>query len=434
MFRKNLICAFALIISQSVIGQSTCPSGGVVYDGVCFPQGAVSFADQSVSYTVGYHASGNPIINAKDPDSALGAPDYGNISPDACFNSDTSTTPANTCEFTSLGPGGTIIVQFNDNFLTGSGDDRLDLWIFEIGVGVEDSDIQIREKGTNIWYPIGTIAGSTAGVDIDEYFTGGAVGREFDQVSIQDVAIAQPDSGPSTGADIDAVGAITSIPASVCALELVTDAVVVPGVPVPPSGHPGVSGCTELRATTDYSRPISLTFEYTGGGCGASSSGQSGPGQGEATCTSSISGAGNPVYVEAESGRRHPKHVLDGFVITKLDGTEFNGPFAVGEQFMVTLRQMPLPADTTFDSQTLVRICDHPSGICNHEGYTESNTFHTTCGVPMEAGDVYGSLTLIRMNAEPGTGGGGSGTTDLVRYSFDVTNNGDSVSDLSVCF
>jgi hypothetical protein len=112
----------------------------------------------------------------------------------------------------TLGAGGSITLQFLDNALTGSGNANLDLWIFEVGPDVEDTEVEISKDGVN-WLAVGKVFGATAGIDIDKF--GGAPGDLYFFVRLTDVASEGQTSGPSHGADIDAVGAITTIPLQV---------------------------------------------------------------------------------------------------------------------------------------------------------------------------------------------------------------------------
>lgn len=165
--------------------------------GVEFPEGEISFADVVIQYTQGY--GGVTAANA-EASNALGVPDY--VSGGAC-----SGTPSD-CPFVSLGVGGSLILQFTDNLLTGSDDDGLDLWIFEVGPDVEDTLVDVSTDGIN-WNPVGSVFGSTSGIDLDAYGFGS--GSMFSYVRLTDVITEGATSGASVGADIDAVGAISTV-------------------------------------------------------------------------------------------------------------------------------------------------------------------------------------------------------------------------------
>ena len=164
------------------------------FDGVEFPDGSASFADAVVSYQVG---SGSVSDYAQVPEAALGAPLYhlyGNYDD----NGDIT--------YVSLGEGGTLVLKFTDNSLTTSGDDSMDLWIFEVGPAVEATLVSISKDGAN-WIDVGRVEGSVSGIDIDAYTQNGVVAGEFySYVRLTDVASDRA----TDGADIDAVGAISS--------------------------------------------------------------------------------------------------------------------------------------------------------------------------------------------------------------------------------
>lgn len=109
----------------------------------------------------------------------------------------------------SLGDGGSIALQFIDNKPTGNGNTSFDLWIFEVVPDVEDTFVDISKDGLS-WNSVGKVFGSTAGIDIDFY--GFGIADEFGFIRLTD----DPDEGEqgsasnSVGADIDAVGAIST--------------------------------------------------------------------------------------------------------------------------------------------------------------------------------------------------------------------------------
>ena len=166
-----------------------CPyAEAIEYGGVDFPCGDISFADAVVSYEPDF--SGGPVPDPKfqDPLKATGVPDHETV--------EISNVP--------LGIGGRITLQFVDNYLTGSGDDKPDLWIFEIGGSVEETYVEISNDGDN-WHSVGKALGSTSGVNIDAYGFGN--GDLFSFVRLTDDPDQGDRAGPTVGADIDAVGA-----------------------------------------------------------------------------------------------------------------------------------------------------------------------------------------------------------------------------------
>lgn len=183
----------------------------VTYDGIDFPQGNVSFADKVISYDPDYSGGNEPFdSNYTDPDSALGAPDY---------DSPTGSV--------SLGSGGLLQLLFTDNALTNSGNSDNDLHIFEIGPDVEDTFVAIRPTAdtfnllsptyspdANGFFSVGSVTGATSSIDIDSLFSGFDPGAlMFDAVQlIDDPNEGDRGANSTVGADIDAVGAISSAP------------------------------------------------------------------------------------------------------------------------------------------------------------------------------------------------------------------------------
>lgn len=166
------------------------------FAGVEFPHGQKSFADAVVSY----NNLGQPDPDWSKPDQALGTP---------CSSTNfTGIDERKGCGAVSLGSGGTITLQFKDNYLTGSGDNKDDLWIFEVGRSLEDTFVEISKDGQT-WFSVGKVTGSTQGIDIDASGFGKA--DKFSFVRLTD----DPNEGEidmkDVGADIDAVGAISSI-------------------------------------------------------------------------------------------------------------------------------------------------------------------------------------------------------------------------------
>jgi hypothetical protein len=100
----------------------TAQAQAILFNGIEFSEGAVSFADVIVDYT-----EGTGVSDAHDnPLGAIGVPDLG--------SDDT---------WVALGSGGSLTVQFTDNSLTTSGDASLDLWVFEIGNAIEPANVDI---------------------------------------------------------------------------------------------------------------------------------------------------------------------------------------------------------------------------------------------------------------------------------------------------
>jgi hypothetical protein len=173
---------------------------GNVQGGTDFPQGALSFADALVDYTPGLVGS-NPTIPHRDGTNAVGLPDY--------LVAVVTDCPSQAeCEYATLGDGGSVTLRFIDNALTGSDDAAFDLWVFEIGGDVEDTFVEISTNGV-AWTSVGKVFGSTAGIDIDAF--GFGTGDQFRFVRLTDDTDEGQQDGTTVGADIDAVGAISTI-------------------------------------------------------------------------------------------------------------------------------------------------------------------------------------------------------------------------------
>jgi len=170
--------------------------------GVEFPQGAVSFADAVVAYEPGFGGGSLPSAANSEPSNALGVPEVpGSTSIGACGG-----LPAD-CPFVSLASGGRLTLRFVDNVLTGSDSAALDLWIFEVGPDIEDTFVEVSADGVT-WTAVGKVFGSTGGIDIDAFGFTSADALAF--VRLRDDPAEGGASGASAGADIDAVGAITT--------------------------------------------------------------------------------------------------------------------------------------------------------------------------------------------------------------------------------
>jgi len=166
--------------------------------GTDFPQGAVSFADSVIDYSPGLVGS-NPTTPHQGAFNALNVPDYAG-------NNSCASQAA--CSFVSLGDGGSITLRFLDNFLTGSDNNDLDIWVFEVGPDIEDTFIEISADGVS-WFAVGSVFGSTAGIDIDAF--GFDSTDLFSYIRLTDDTNEGGQNGATVGADIDAVGAITTV-------------------------------------------------------------------------------------------------------------------------------------------------------------------------------------------------------------------------------
>jgi outer membrane protein OmpA-like peptidoglycan-associated protein len=143
-----------------------------------------AFADEVIAYEPGIPA---PIPEAEDPTAALGPPDY-------------EVERWHKPRAVTLGNGGSITLGFSHGVLVDN--DGPDLFIFEIGPGVEAMTVEISADGKT-WISVGEAPGGPCAIDIHKYVEPGAA---FRYVRIHDVPFQGAESDVWPGADIDAVG------------------------------------------------------------------------------------------------------------------------------------------------------------------------------------------------------------------------------------
>lgn len=204
--KKYAVAAFSALGLAAAMTQ---PAFAASFRGIEFAMGESSFADEVVDYNKvyaggmskedAYAKNWNATAEAfDDPNSVLGVANSSWVG---------NKMPISQRDDYSLGKGGSITVKFTDNFLTGSGDDQDDLWIFEAGGLVEGMFVEISADGSN-WESVGEIGGTQhAGIDIDAF--GFNASDLFSYVKITDNGQNTYKKGWA-GADIDAIGAISS--------------------------------------------------------------------------------------------------------------------------------------------------------------------------------------------------------------------------------
>jgi hypothetical protein len=213
-YRRRLIVGSALlglgVGAIALFREITTPT--TMFYGVNFPAGEVSFADAVVSYEPIIYLNDEQLPNVQEPFnnpvSALGPPNS--------VNKDHPLDSLSARHDVSLGLGGSITLRFTNNALTGGGDSKPDLWIFEAGEKTESVFVEISKDG-KIWHSVGRTDKQRSGIDIDAY--GWGPEDYFAYVRLKD----DPEEGEHDGvaynnewigwggADIDAVGAISSI-------------------------------------------------------------------------------------------------------------------------------------------------------------------------------------------------------------------------------
>jgi hypothetical protein len=182
----RILSGVVLLCLLAMLGFRSNPVAAEVFGGIDFPEGAASFADAVASYDPVFDVPGSP--SNTDSEAALGPPDDEDV---------------------SLGNGGSITLQFTDNALTGSGDSAPDLHIFESGGENEATFVEISADGST-FESIGEVFGSTASIDLDAF--GFGPGDQFFFVRLTDDEAHDPQpEDERAGADIDAVGAISTV-------------------------------------------------------------------------------------------------------------------------------------------------------------------------------------------------------------------------------
>ncbi len=203
---------FDRILNNTVIGGTLAlrpSSPAATFANIEFAGGNISFADRVATYTRGTGLSS--VFD--DPEQSLGAPDSlrRGLEPIAPRpNQNPADPPVAT---TSLGRGGVLTVQFVDNFLTGSGDARPDLVIFETG-SIESVRVEVSRDNVS-FIEVGIVAGTDNQIDIDKDTFGNFSSRlddRFSFVRITDLREIPSPASVAIGADIDAVGALSTVP------------------------------------------------------------------------------------------------------------------------------------------------------------------------------------------------------------------------------
>lgn len=178
-----LLLSSNLVIAQQVSGKHYKISE---HRTVYLPMGKISFADKLVEYKVGDPA---PSKKNRDSSQCLNEPNYVNYK-----------IP----NFTSLGCGGILILEFTNNgFMNLNGDD---LYIFEVAPSKESMSVEVSTNGIE-WIYAGKISGGTSAIDLND--SNIDTDTVFYFVRITD--LKDTCNGKTSGADIDAVGAINSV-------------------------------------------------------------------------------------------------------------------------------------------------------------------------------------------------------------------------------
>ncbi|MFC1640887.1 hypothetical protein ACFL2D_02425 [Patescibacteria group bacterium] len=182
---KTKILFLAVLVVAIVLTGLGCSKAEIVpkeYQGINFPLGDLSFADEVVEFEIASNVDGeyrndSRITNPpQDEDFSLG-------------------NAADECQYY-------VTIKFTDNYLIDVEGD--DLYIFENGPQVEATQVFISEKG-NDWIDLGRIEGSTREVDIKDKAD---EGTKYRYVKLCDYPDGDTSPAPFPGPDLDAVGAI----------------------------------------------------------------------------------------------------------------------------------------------------------------------------------------------------------------------------------
>ena len=191
---------FARIVNNTIVGGAVgldASADPQVIQGIYFEMGTQSFGDVVSNYNPLFASGPAPIIGLQDPDVALGVPNFvGNLEP----------LPNQGA--VSLGRGGQLVIRFSDNLLVASGDSTPDLYIREVGVS-EEATVEVSSDGLT-YRSVGRISGTQSTIDLDAF--GISTGERLEYVRITDDPNQGATTGDSVGADIDAIGAISSSP------------------------------------------------------------------------------------------------------------------------------------------------------------------------------------------------------------------------------
>jgi hypothetical protein len=189
---------FVRAINNTILGgivtTNTVPPPTTI-QGDYYSLGSAAFADQVALYNPTAGGGPVPVVGLQNPADALGVPNYSGIG-----------EPIPGQGVVSLGRGGSLTLQFTNNILTGSDDPRPDLVIYEVG-NSENVRVEVSTDGVT-FTSVGVASFTNRYIDLDAfgfnslsqlYFV--RMTDEFNQGAL---------SGDSVGADIDAVGALST--------------------------------------------------------------------------------------------------------------------------------------------------------------------------------------------------------------------------------
>ncbi len=194
---------FARIVNNTILGGTVSRQEDVdpaVFRNLLFVQGTIAFADRIPGGGFVPNFSGGPIpaLGFNQPTDAIGI---------ANFTGTDFVEPSAGQGAVSLGNGGRLVVEFTDNILAGSGNAFPDLAVIEVGVS-EQVAVEVSPDGVT-YTAVGRIDGFNRTIDLDAYGFNARSRLRF--VRLTDVLNDGLNTGDNVGADIDAVGALSSV-------------------------------------------------------------------------------------------------------------------------------------------------------------------------------------------------------------------------------
>lgn len=192
---------FVRLVNNTIVGGSVSAItrfAPTVYGNQFFDIGDLAFADAVGAYLPLANGGPGPLTGLDDRNEAIGAPNFTGTG-----------EPLVGERVVSLGRGGQMVLQFTNNLLTGSGDGNPDLVVFEVGDS-EEVLVEVSADGAR-YTAVGRASAASPTIDIDAF--GFNTNSRLAFVRLTDVVNQGSQGGDSVGADIDAVGAISTVAA-----------------------------------------------------------------------------------------------------------------------------------------------------------------------------------------------------------------------------
>lgn len=190
---------FVRLVNNTIVGGTVSSVTNflpTIYSNQVFNIGDLAFADAAPVYSPQFGGGPSPLAGLDLPANAIGAPNFSG-----------SGEPVAGEGVVSLGRGGQMVLQFTDNLLTGSGDANPDLVVFEVGDS-EEVLVEVSADG-NRYTSVGRASAASPTIDLDAF--GFNRNSRLAFVRLTDVSNQGSVTGDSVGADIDAVGALSSV-------------------------------------------------------------------------------------------------------------------------------------------------------------------------------------------------------------------------------